>query len=171
MRKRTTPKNAKSLGINLAAFGVPAKPKKPGKKRGQMNKLEAAFCGVLTRMKDAGRFVHRVRYEAVTLLAARVEVGDGKQNDTKYTPDFQVTLFDRTQVFFEVKGHRRPQDILRLRMAANEWPEHAFFLVTRKTRKSPWTLEPFGQLAATEHPHWQQAIEITTALQLGSPAA
>jgi hypothetical protein len=72
------------------------------------------------------------KYEPVTFRLA---------DDTRYTPDFWVLRKDGTLEFHETKGFMRPQARIRLMVAAAQFPEFRFFLVTRPTVKSPWKIE------------------------------
>lgn len=126
VNKRSSPLRRLTLGRPLR------RPKAPG----VMNKLEAAYAKHLTEEGVSWR------YERYALILRHG--GDGKKG-LRYTPDFAV----RTRVrirdscgdersiegpveFHEVKGFRRAKNIAKLKMAAETFPEHRFFLVEFK---------------------------------------
>ena len=109
--KRSSPLRRLTLGSPLN------RPKVPG----EMNKLEAAYAKHLTN--DGVEW----RYERYTLILRHG--GKGKKG-LRYTPDFAFEAPFGGLQFHEVKGHKRTAGIARLKMAAEMFPEHRFFLVT-----------------------------------------
>lgn len=83
-----------------------------------MNKLEAAFGMSLEAQRRAGKIV-LWRYERVTLKLA---------DDTRYTPDFYVLELDGSVSLIEVKGFMRDDALVKLKVAATQFPEFRFYL-------------------------------------------
>jgi len=108
------------------------------KERGQMNKTEAAYARQLELLRAAGEVLWWA-YEAVTLRLTDT-TAEGRPG-IRYTPDFAV-LPARDQVleFHEVKGHEGAEGLLRLKMAADQFPAR-FFLVKRAKRGTTFTSE------------------------------
>lgn len=82
---------------------------------GQMNKLEARYAKRLTLDPNVAAWW----FESVTL-----KLGP----DCRYTPDFKVQLVDGTIEYHEVKGFRRDDGMVKIRVAAGQHPER-FWLV------------------------------------------
>lgn len=95
-------------------------PEKPKRKRG-MNRWERAFMEKL--QAESARPV--VRFEDVTLRLG---------HDCRYTPDLIAVTQDgadwRVEAF-EIKGFRRDDAMVKLRVAAREYPWITFHLVER----------------------------------------
>ena len=85
---------------------------------GGMNKLEATYAMSLEAKKRAGKIV-LWRYERVTLKLA---------DDTRYTPDFYVLELDGSVSLVEVKGFMRDDALVKLKVAASQFPEFRFYL-------------------------------------------
>lgn len=83
-----------------------------------MNKLEASFAMTLEAQKRAGKIV-LWRYERLTLKLA---------DDTRYTPDFYVLELDGSVSLTEVKGFMRDDALVKLKVAAAQFPEFRFYL-------------------------------------------
>ena len=92
----------------------------------KMNKMERHWA-VILRM-DAS--VRRAEFEGV-----RLRLADG----TYYTPDFFVVKDSGYIEFHETKGHMREAARVRLRVAANLYPEFTFVLITKP--KGMWQIE------------------------------
>lgn len=97
---------------------------------GQMNRTEEAYMKRLKVLQDIGEIV-TFRFEGVKLrLAAR----------TFYTPDFFVVT-DKQIELHEVKGHWEEDARVKIKVAAELYPEFAFFAV-HKVRDG-WEIEEF----------------------------
>ncbi len=94
-----------------------------------MNKLERAYSEVLQLRLLAGE-IRAWRYEAMTLKLAP---------DTRLTVDFLVT-FDTHLELMEVKGFMREDAWIKLKLAAELFPEFGFALVTREA--GAWVIKP-----------------------------
>lgn len=96
-----------------------------------MNKGEATFAMGLEAKKRAGKIV-LWRYERLTLKLA---------DDTRYTPDFYVLELDGSISLIEYKGFMRDDALVKLKVAATEFPEYRFYLhqkgVTKPIRGIP----------------------------------
>jgi len=97
---------------------------------GLMNKLEKKYSEILDIWKMAGT-ITSYRYEAMKFRLA------GK---TFYTPDFIVTFPDRIECH-EVKGHWEDDARVKIKVAAELFPEFAFVAVQYK--KKEWVSEEF----------------------------
>lgn len=96
-----------------------------------MNRLEATFAASLEAKRRAGEIV-LWRYERVTLKLA---------DDTRYTPDFWVLELDGSVSIIEVKGFFREDALVKLKVAASQFPEFRFYLFQKGTTK------PIGGIA------------------------
>ena len=85
-----------------------------------MTKLEEAYSWELERRLKRGEILVW-RYEAITFKLAP---------DTRYTPDFFVVCADGMVEFHEVKGFRREDSWVKLKVAAEVFPWFRFLLVT-----------------------------------------
>lgn len=90
-----------------------------------MNRLEATYAMRLEAQKRAGKIV-LWRYERVTLKLA---------DDTRYTPDFYVLELDGSVSLTEVKGFMRDDALVKLKVAASQFPEFRFYLWQQGTLK------------------------------------
>ena len=90
-----------------------------------MNKLEASYAMSLEAKKRAGKIV-LWRYERVTLKLA---------DDTRYTPDFYVLELDGSVSLIEVKGFMRDDALVKLKVAASQFPEFRFYLYQKGVTK------------------------------------
>lgn len=93
---------------------------------GTMNATEADFERTFLQRKPHG-------YEAITLKLA---------DDCRYTPDFWSLDEDDVLAFDEVKGFWRDDAKVKIRMAANKFPQFRFRAWTY--RKGVWARERFG---------------------------
>ena len=98
--------------------------------RGQMNKTEAAYAERLALLQHAGE-IRSYRFEAVKLRLA---------NNTFYTPDFLVVTDEQIE-FHEVKGFWQDAGRIKIKVAADQYPEFAFVAV-QKCRDG-WEVEEF----------------------------
>lgn len=96
-----------------------------------MNKIEARYATHLEGLKLAGEIVS-YRFEALKLKLAA---------NTFYTPDFVVTFPDRIECH-EVKGFWRDDARVKIKVAAQMFPEFAFVAVKRE-KKGKWIYENF----------------------------
>jgi hypothetical protein len=91
---------------------------KPVIRQPKMNKTEEKYAWYLEGLKRAKEIVS-YKFEAITLnLAYR----------TSYTPDFIVVTKDRIEIH-EVKGHWRDDARVKFKVAAEKFPEFAFYVV------------------------------------------
>jgi hypothetical protein len=95
-----------------------------------MNKLETTYMNILERRKLAGEIVS-YRYEAIKFRLAK---------NTFYTPDFMVVYEDRIE-FHETKGFWEEDARIKIKMAAEMYPEFIFFGVQFKSPR--WIFEEF----------------------------
>jgi hypothetical protein len=93
---------------------------------GTMNQTEAAFEQMFIQRKPHG-------FEEITLKLAA---------DCRYTPDFWVLDEDDVLAFEEVKGHWRDDAKVKIRMAADKFPQFRFRAWTYRNRV--WAREIFG---------------------------
>jgi len=105
-------------------------PPKAHHRPGAMNKIEARYAAYLEGLRLAGGIV-AWRFEALKLKLA---------NSTFYTPDFVVTFSDRIECH-EVKGFWRDDARVKIKVAAQMFPEFAFVAVKRE--KKGWIYEEF----------------------------
>lgn len=92
---------------------------------GGMNKLETSFAMLQESRKRAGKIV-LWRYERFTLKLA---------DDTRYTPDFYVLELDGSVSLIEVKGFMRDDALVKLKVAASQFPEFRFYLFQKGITK------------------------------------
>jgi hypothetical protein len=82
----------------------------------KMNRLEAEFEAYITKLAPPAPKPH-----AITLTLA---------NGVRYTPDFIQNATGSPMIAYEVKGkHAWDDAIVKLKVAAHEWPPIRFFLV------------------------------------------
>lgn len=98
----------------------------------RMNKLEAAYAGILDAEKRLG-IITWFGFEAVKLRLA---------NSTHFTPDFAVVLPDGRMEFREVKGFWRDDARVKIKLAAELLP-FRFCAVTRERGTGRWEMEVF----------------------------
>lgn len=98
--------------------------------QGVMNKLEGDYAEYLGFLRLAGE-INTFMYERIKLKLA---------DRTWYTPDFMVILSDGTVEFHEVKGFMRDDAAVKLKVAADKFPQFAFFLV-KKDSKEGWSIK------------------------------
>lgn len=100
-----------------------------------MNKLESRYYGMLDlQTKGLAADVASVRFEAIKLRLA---------DSTFYTPDFFVVRADGGCEFHEVKGHWEDDARVKVKVAAEAYPEFVFIGVTWHRQKG-WQYERFG---------------------------
>jgi hypothetical protein len=97
-----------------------------------MNQLEKAYSERLEEMKQKGEILSW-RYEAVRLKLADL---------TYYTPDFLVVDQEGNVEFHEVKGFWQDDARVKIKVAAEMYPEFWFSAIQRKgTKKTGYTWE------------------------------
>lgn len=99
---------------------------------GQMNKTEARYAQHLEKLKRIGDILD-YGFERYKLRLAK---------NTYYTPDFDVTEADGTLSFREVKGFWRDDARVKIKVAAEQFPQHKFVAV--KWNKLTWDFEVIG---------------------------
>ena len=97
----------------------------PGKEREKMNKLEASYARYLEAKKHLGEIV-AWKFEPFGLRLAE---------KTFYHPDFMVTFETHIEIH-ETKGFMRDDANVKLKIAADKFPEFRFVLV--KKIKGQW---------------------------------
>ena len=97
---------------------------------GTMNKTEELYAAKLGVMKHCGE-IQDYRFEAMKLRLTKL---------TFYTPDFMVTRDDQIE-FHEVKGFWEEDARVKIKMAAEIYPEFLFVAVQYKKRE--WVKENF----------------------------
>jgi len=113
------------------AFRVPGQTKP-----GTMNKTEAAYAKHLDLLKSAGQILD-YKFERHKLKLA---------DKTWYTPDFKVINAELQIEMHEVKGFWRDDARVKIKVAADQFPEYRFISVQkgRKTKGEPdWVMEEF----------------------------
>lgn len=93
--------------------------------RNQPNRLEQAFLEYIRGQPG----VATVRFNAITLVLA---------NNVRFTPDVWVVMDNGDAVFYEIKGFMRDDARIKLQVAAQQYPEFQFVLVTRPRLRDPW---------------------------------
>jgi hypothetical protein len=107
---------------------------RPRQKAGEMNKTEARYASeILDVRKAAGEIIH-YRYERLKLKLAK---------KTFYTPDFIVITPDHLEIH-EVKGFMEDDAAVKLKVAADQWPEFRFVLAMYKNKKTGWIIREVG---------------------------
>ncbi len=102
------------------------------KRRGVMNKTEAAYARVLESRKLAGEVLW-YEYEAITLKLAA---------GSRYTPDFAVMLADGLLELHEVKGRWTEAARVRIHVAAEKFP-FRFLGIQKGGKLEGWKFEEF----------------------------
>ena len=104
---------------------------RPRRTPGTMNGLESLYSKFLDDQPL------RWTFEAVTLKLAP---------DTRYTPDFMVVNADSEIEFHEVKGFMEDDAWVKLKVAAERFPEFHFVLIRRKAKKDGggWDIKRVG---------------------------
>ena len=98
----------------------------------RMNKTEALYAGLLDLRIHAGE-VRQWEFEKVKLRLA---------DNTFYTPDFWIIMSDGTMEMHEVKGFWRDDARVKVKVAAELYPQFRFIAVCRK--KGGWEYEQFA---------------------------
>jgi len=95
-----------------------------------MNKLESSYAEHLRMLQLTGE-VHSFSYERHNLKLA---------DRTYYKPDFEVMLPDGSIEFHEVKGYMQEDANVKLKVAAQQFPQYVFKLIYRGKRNSGWQI-------------------------------
>lgn len=98
---------------------------------GKMNGLERDWSLHLQAQKHAGEIVEWW-FEPVSL-----RLGQG----ASYKPDFMVVCADGLVEFHETKGHMREAANVRLKVAADKFPQFVFRLIKQRSRREGGGLE------------------------------
>lgn len=134
-RTRTTP----------VALPNRTKPNNSGiTKAGVMNKTEARFAQEVLGILLFEKKIKRYMFESHTLIV--IDSTDKKTNRVRYTPDFYMLDLEDRITFYEVKGFWRAASRIRIKAAAEQYPEYKFVAVQRLTKKQGgpgWTYEQF----------------------------
>lgn len=101
-----------------AVDALPAKPKKLSTPK-ELNRWEKMFCARLQMLALAGDITWIGCHESVTLRLGP---------DCRYSPDFPVVEKGGRHVMYEVKGRRREDAMIKLRLAPVIYPIYAFYL-------------------------------------------
>lgn len=99
---------------------------------GRMNKLETDYSRHLDSRKQRGE-IFGYFFESFKLRLA---------DKTWYTPDFLVILADGTLEFHETKGFRRDDAMVKIKVAAEQYPVFAFLLVEQA--QGAWAMSRFN---------------------------
>jgi len=100
-----------------------------------MNQLEADYAGRLMYGMSVGQIQH-FQFEPLRLRL-------GKDWKTSYTPDFLVVAADGTLELHEVKGHWEDDARVKIKVAAEKYPQFKFVAATRPSKRSEWKFETF----------------------------
>jgi len=120
------------MSVNRWPSGIRAKGQTTN--RAGMNSLEARYASHLQVLQQTGE-IHSFCFERHNLKLA---------DRTYYKPDFEVMLPDGSIEFHEVKGFMRDDANVKLKVAAQQFPQYVFRLV-QWDRKNGWmttTLPP-----------------------------
>lgn len=93
---------------------------------GEMNKLEEAWSKHLEEQRKAGQIV-RWEFEPLTIRLGRPACS--------YKPDFMVITDAGFVEFHETKGYMEEAANIRIKVAAEKWPEFVFRLIRRRRKK------------------------------------
>lgn len=123
MRRPLPPAVRAAINASTSSCAFERPPAPPTPRRGRKNRTEEAYAAILQARKLA-REVEDFGFERVKLRLA-----DGAW----YTPDFDVTLADGSLEFHETKGgFIREAGMLRIKVAAHQYPHWRFYLVQHK---------------------------------------
>jgi hypothetical protein len=103
---------------------------RPRLKKGVMNKTEQAYASRLLLMRNAGEII-RFEFEKIKFKLA---------DNTFYEPDFYVVFPDHIEIH-EVKGHWEDDARVKIKVAAEMFPEFKWVGITRKSKT--WLFEEF----------------------------
>lgn len=98
--------------------------------KGRMNGTEAKFALFL---QSGEEHVASYKFECVKLRLA---------DKTYYTPDFMVIMEDGSIIFYEVKGFWRDDARVKIKVAAEQYPEFEFVAV-QQVNGDGWSFEFF----------------------------
>jgi len=109
---------------------APVKLQRPGRLPAEMNSYERAFAEYL----DAEGIFWR--FQCITFRLAKA---------TTYTPDFYTIGDDGSVTIYEVKGFWREKNRIKLKCAADAFPEYRFIACTKVAKKlgGGWQFEDF----------------------------
>jgi hypothetical protein len=113
----------------MRPFRFPARAgRKPGPRRGTMNKLESRFAEVL-EVRRLGGEIAAWWWESMTLKLAQ---------DCRLTVDFMVLMHDGEVRLYETKGFMRDDALVKLKVCAEKVPFRIFLC---KYKGMVWTEE------------------------------
>lgn len=102
----------------------------------RMNLTEAAYGSILEAMKHKGE-IKDYGFERLRLRLA---------DNLWYWPDFDIVLPDGSIQIHEVKGgFIREDSWIKIKMAAEVYPQWAFYLCQRKAKSQPWEVKKVGR--------------------------
>lgn len=93
------------------------------RRHGEMNRYESSYADLLEARRLRGE-VYSWKYEPVGLRLAKA---------CTYNPDFLVVLADGIVEFHEVKGHWEDDALVKIKVAAQTFPEFAFRAFHKKS--------------------------------------
>jgi len=96
--------------------------------------MERDWSAVLDLQLRAGEILEW-HYERFRIVLTETVVLSSR---TSYTPDFVVYLPDGAMEFHEIKGYRRDDAMVKLRVAVSQNPRHQFKLIERK--RGSWVI-------------------------------
>ena len=97
-----------------------------------MNSLERRYADYLRTLQLAGE-IHSFAFERHNLKLA---------DRTYYKPDFEVMLPDGSIEFHEVKGFMMDDANVKIKVAAQQFPQYVFRLV-QWDRRTGWKIKPY----------------------------
>jgi len=109
------------------------------KRRGKMNRTEAAYAERLTALQLAGK-VMAWYYEGLTF---RLTTGHPSRPAVRYTPDFFVVLPDGQTEIHETKGYETRDGSKNLKLLADRFPFRCLLVKRAKREPEGWTWEEF----------------------------
>lgn len=116
--------------------GVRARARRVQHQPGRMNQLEARYAELL----DFGTRCKPQQYASFRFEALKLRLAD----KTFLTPDFMVLTADGLIEFHEVKGFWEDDARVKVKVAAEIYPEFRFVAVTWNRREG-WKYEYFGE--------------------------
>lgn len=103
-------------------------------KPGEMNATELRYFNDYLKPKLLSGFYLKSRFEPLTLILVHPDKQTGRRSST-YTPDFYLIRSDGITEVHEVKGYCDEADKLKLKLAAELFPEWMWFMAY-STKKS-----------------------------------
>lgn len=100
----------------------------PSLQRPKLNRTELKYRDMLAEKKHAGQIID-FKVQQLTLKIA---------DDCRFTPDFSVINSDQTITLIDVKGFEREDAVIKMKCAAQMFPEFRFEMV--EWRKGEWNV-------------------------------